>query len=121
MPYSLVDHLHEREVSRQLGVPVEFMPHVASHFRGITLTVNLWLQNAATRAAIIERYRARYANEALIEVMDEAPWVSRVAGRHHAQIGGFALAPGGKRATKSPQSLTNASRWASGASGCRTG
>ncbi|TAH39993.1 MAG: N-acetyl-gamma-glutamyl-phosphate reductase [Gammaproteobacteria bacterium] len=97
MPYSLVDHLHEREVSRQLGVPVEFMPHVASHFRGITLTVNLWLQNAATRAAIIERYRARYANEALIEVMDEAPWVSRVAGRHHAQIGGFALAPGGKR------------------------
>lgn len=97
MPYSLVDHLHEREVSRQLGVPVEFMPHVASHFRGITLTVNLWLQNAAMREAIIERYRARYASETLIEVMDEVPWVSRVAGRHHAQIGGFALAPGGKR------------------------
>lgn len=44
MPYALTDHLHEREVSAQLGIPVEFMPHVASHFRGITLTANLWLQ-----------------------------------------------------------------------------
>ena len=44
MPYALVDHVHEREVSRQLGLPVEFMPHVAPHFRGITMTVNLWLQ-----------------------------------------------------------------------------
>ena len=46
MPYALVDHMHEREVTRQLGVPVEFMPHVAPHFRGITMTVNLWLQQA---------------------------------------------------------------------------
>lgn len=30
MPYALVDHMHEREVTRQLGVPVEFMPHVAN-------------------------------------------------------------------------------------------
>ena len=43
MPYALADHMHEREVSRHLGVPVEFMPHVAPHFRGITMTVNLWL------------------------------------------------------------------------------
>ena len=26
-----------------------------------------------------------------------SPWVSAIAGRHHAEIGGFALAPGGKR------------------------
>ena len=48
MPYSLADHLHEREVSAQLGVPVEFMPHVAPHFRGITLTANLWLREPVT-------------------------------------------------------------------------
>src|SRR3546814_13640134 len=35
MPYALVDHLHEREVSRQSGLAVEFMPHVAPHFRGL--------------------------------------------------------------------------------------
>ena len=97
MPYALTDHLHEREVARQLGVPVEFMPHVAPHFRGITMTVNLWLAQAATRDALRTRYADFYAGEPLVRVVDEAPWVSAIAGRHHAEIGGFALAPGGKR------------------------
>lgn len=97
MPYALTDHMHEREVSRHLGVPVEFMPHVAPHFRGITMTVNLWLQQAAKVDDIRALYRERYANEPLIRVLDEAPWVSRIAGRHGVEIGGFTLAPGGKR------------------------
>lgn len=97
MPYALVDHTHEREVTRHLGVPVEFMPHVAPHFRGITMTVNLWLREALTRDAIVACYRQRYAAEPLVRVLDDAPWVSRVANRHHVEIGGFALAPGGKR------------------------
>jgi N-acetyl-gamma-glutamyl-phosphate reductase len=97
MPYALADHLHEREVTRRLGLPVEFMPHVASHFRGITMTVNLWLQRAATRDAIVQRYRGFYAGEALVRIVEDAPWVSRIAGEHHVDIGGFTLAPGGKR------------------------
>ena len=97
MPYALVDHVHEREVTRQLGVPVEFMPHVAAHFRGITMTVNLWLERATTQDAIQARYREFYAHEPLVRIVDDAPWVSRVAHKHHAEIGGFALAPGGKR------------------------
>ncbi len=97
MPYSLTNHMHEREVSAQLGLPVEFMPHVAPHFRGITMTVNLWLQHAMTREAIKSLYEARYADEPLVEVIDDAPWVSRIAGTHGVQIGGFTLAPGGKR------------------------
>ena len=97
MPYSLVDHVHEREVTRHLGVPVEFMPHVAPHFRGITMTVNLWLQSPATLAEIRARYAEFYAGEPLIHVQDDAPWVSKIANEHHAQIGGFTLAPGGKR------------------------
>ena len=39
----------------------------------------------------------RYAAEPLIRILDEAPWVSRIAGRHGVEIGGFTLAPGGKR------------------------
>lgn len=97
MPYALADHVHEREVSAQLGVPVEFMPHVAPHFRGITMTVNLWLQQPMTLDAIKARYRQRYAAEALVDVIDDAPWVSHIAGRHGVQIGGFTMAPGGKR------------------------
>jgi len=97
MPYALTNHVHEREVTAHLRVPVEFMPHVAPHFRGITMTVNLWLQQPVTRDQIVETYRRFYAGEPLIEILDEAPWVSRIAGRHGVQIGGFDVAPGGKR------------------------
>ncbi len=97
MPYALTNHMHEREVSAQLGIPVEFMPHVAPHFRGITMTVNLWLLQPMTREAIKARYEARYAGEPLVEVVDEAPWVSHIAGRHGVQIGAFTTAPGNKR------------------------
>ena len=97
IPYSLVDHTHEREVTRHLGFPVEFMPHVAPHFRGITLTANLWLREKTTVDAIRAHYRESYAGEPLVRVVDDAPWVSRIANRHHVEIGGFAVAPGGKR------------------------
>lgn len=97
MPYALADHMHEREVSRHLGVPVEFMPHVAPHFRGITMTVNLWLNAAMKVEDVRALYRSRYAGEPLIRILDEAPWVSRIAGRHGVEIGGFTVAPGGKR------------------------
>ncbi|GAA0719756.1 N-acetyl-gamma-glutamyl-phosphate reductase [Dokdonella soli] len=97
MPYALVDHLHEREVTRQLGVPVEFMPHVGPHFRGITMTVNLWLQQSTNADAVKAHYREFYDGEPLVRVIDEAPWVSAIAGKHYAEVGGFAVAPGGKR------------------------
>jgi len=97
IPYSLVDHVHEREVTRHLGVPVEFMPHVAAHFRGITMTVNLWLEKPMTAEAVKARYRDRYAGDPLIRIVDDAPWVSNIAHRHDVEIGGFAVAPGGKR------------------------
>lgn len=97
MPYALTNHVHEREVTAHLRVPVEFMPHVAPHFRGITMTVNLWLNEVHTREQIQALYQAFYADEPLVEVIDEAPWVSRIAGRHGVQIGGFDVAPGGKR------------------------
>jgi len=97
MPYSLADHLHEREVTRHLGLPVEFMPHVAPHFRGITMTVNLWLRESMNPADVKAIYCERYAGEPLIRIVDEAPWVSRIAHRHYVEIGGFVVAPGGKR------------------------
>ncbi len=97
MPYALTGHVHEREVTRQLAHPVEFMPHVAAHFRGITMTVNLHLSEATTREAVIARYRDAYAQEPLVRVLDDAPWVSHIAGRHHVEIGGFALSEDGRR------------------------
>jgi N-acetyl-gamma-glutamyl-phosphate reductase len=98
MPYALTGHVHEREVTRHLGHPVEFMPHVAPHFRGITMTVNLRLREPLVRAALIARYRDAYAHEPLVRVMDGAPWVSGIAHAHHVELGGFELADDGRRA-----------------------
>ncbi len=89
MPYTLAGHIHEREVSRHLGQAIEFMPHVAAHFRGITLTANLHLDGAWTTEALLDHYRAFYGNEPLVQVQADAPWVSAIAGRHGAAIGGF--------------------------------
>ena len=97
MPYSLAGHVHEREVTRQLGQAVEFMPHVAPHFRGITLTANLHLSRAFGLDEVRERFLAGFAGEALVRVVDDTPWVSRIAGRHHAEVGGFTLSADGRR------------------------
>jgi N-acetyl-gamma-glutamyl-phosphate reductase common form len=98
MPYALTGHVHEREVSRRLGHPVEFMPHVAPHFRGITLTANLHLARSFALEEVQARYRARYGGEPLVRVVDgEAPWVSRIAGAHHVEVGGFTLSADGRR------------------------
>jgi len=97
MPYSLTGHIHEREVSEQLALPVEFMPHVAAHFRGITLTANLWLQQRYKREEIIQLYREYYSDKPLIEIIDQAPWVSQIAGKHGVKMGGFALSLDKKR------------------------
>ena len=97
MPYQLTGHMHEREASRQLGLPVELMPHVAAYFRGITLTVNLWLTQPLRVEDVRALYRERYAGEPLLRVLDAAPWVSRVAGHHHAEIGGFTTSADGRR------------------------
>jgi N-acetyl-gamma-glutamyl-phosphate reductase len=97
MPYALTGHVHEREVSRRLAHPVEFLPHVAPHFRGLTITANLHLARPFTRDEVAGRYRARYANEPLVRIVDGAPWVSAIGGQHHVDIGGFTLAEDGRR------------------------
>ena len=97
MPYALTGHLHEKEASRHLGVPVDFMPHVAPHFRGLTVTTNLYLARRTTREEVLQRFRHAYDAEPLVSVVDEAPWVSRIAHRHHAEIGAFAMSADGKR------------------------
>ncbi|WP_133498491.1 N-acetyl-gamma-glutamyl-phosphate reductase [Cognatilysobacter terrigena] len=97
MPYTLTGHVHEREVSRHLGHPVEFMPHVAPHFRGLTVTCNLHLAAPATLDDVRSRYRAFYADAPLVDVIDEPPHVRDIAGCAGATVGGFALSDDGRR------------------------
>lgn len=97
MPYALIGHVHEREVSAQLGHPVEFMPHVAPHFRGLTITANLHLSSELHLADVRARYQQRYGHEPLVRLVENAPWVSAIASRHHVELGGFTLSSDGRR------------------------
>lgn len=91
LPYSLTDHVHEREVSYQLGRDIRFLPHVAPFFRGITLSVSAELNQALTAAELLEIYRQAYAPFELIMVQADIPQVTQVRGGHEVIIGGFTV------------------------------
>jgi N-acetyl-gamma-glutamyl-phosphate reductase len=90
LPYTLVDHIHEREVSHHLGRDIRFLPHVAPFFRGISMTVAAELQQAQTPEELLARFRECYAGQGLIEVRADIPEVKEIRGRHGVIIGGFA-------------------------------
>ncbi|MEM7081407.1 MAG: N-acetyl-gamma-glutamyl-phosphate reductase [Pseudomonadota bacterium] len=98
IPYKTINHIHEREVGRQLGADVHFTPHVASFFRGILMTVNARFQAPVSLEALQLRYTDLYANEALIELTEDVPMVNASVGRSGATLGGFAVSEDGLRA-----------------------
>jgi N-acetyl-gamma-glutamyl-phosphate reductase / acetylglutamate kinase len=97
IPYSLTDHIHEKEMSTQLGISAAFIPHVAVWFQGITHTINIPLKEEMTSRDIRNIYQERYAGERLLKIIGEAPLVKSIAGRHGVEIGGFAVHSSGKR------------------------
>lgn len=50
LPYALVGHIHEREATHHLGVQVAFSPTVAPFFRGISVTLSVFLDKDAAAA-----------------------------------------------------------------------
>jgi len=82
LPYALVGHLHEREISQHCGLHagkagsgVAFMPHVAPFFQGISLTTSAHLRPAgASRAAIKaddvqKAFEDYYRGERLVRIL----------------------------------------------------
>lgn len=93
MPYSLAGHVHEREVTRHLGHPVHFMPHVAQFFRGISLTVSAELDDETSVDELAALYRSHWQGCPLIEVRSDMPEVAQVQEKHGAIVGGFTVSP----------------------------
>jgi len=91
LPYSLVDHVHEREVSHHLGHDVRFLPHVAPFFRGISMTVAAELRRGQTERELLTGFRAFYAGSPLVEVRASIPEVKEIRGCHGVIIGGFSV------------------------------
>ena len=98
MPYALSGHIHEAEMARQLGVSVNFTPHVAPAFRGLITTVHLFLDAPESSESLRARYESFYGREALVEIQAEPPELRDGSGRLGAVLGGFALSRDGRRA-----------------------
>lgn len=97
IPYSLTDHIHEKEVSAQLQESIAFVPHVAVWFQGIHHTISIPLKKEMTSRDIRTLYQDRFAGEKLVKIIGEAPLVKNIAGRHGVEVGGFAVHSSGKR------------------------
>lgn len=98
IPYSLTNHIHQREVSYQLGSNIHFIPHVASWFQGIALTVNVPLAKSMTSEEVKSIFKGFYQEEKLVQVLESGePLVRDNSGKHTVRIGGFGTAHDGRR------------------------
>lgn len=98
LPYAPIAHMHEREVSRQLDeLTLHFMPHVASFFRGITLTINVMTRRPTSKQELLERYAAAFNDEPLVTLCQEAPLVRDIMNTHGVSVGGLEVSADGTR------------------------
>ena len=111
-PYSLTDHVHEREAGYHLsrllpglnlhskgieGVQVAFVPVIAPWFSGILCTLSMPLASRATAADIRALYEDKYKDEPLVRVQAGIPGMADISDSHGAVIGGVQVHSGGER------------------------
>lgn len=97
IPYGMVGHTHEREVSRHIGHPIRFNPHVAEWFRGIALTITMELSRPLDIDTVRAIYTQAFDGEPLLQLVEEPPMVKSIANRHHVEVGGLTLSADGQR------------------------
>lgn len=126
-PYSLTDHIHERESGYHLSkllksedaaaalaaddFKVAFMPHVAPWFQGIIATVSIPLKQEMRASEIRALFEERYGGEQLVKIQNEVPEIYQIAGKHGVRIGGIQVHSSGKRVVLvvSPPTMTGTS------------
>ncbi|KZO94557.1 acetylglutamate kinase ARG6 [Calocera viscosa TUFC12733] len=104
-PYSLTDHIHEREAARHLaallgGKPLElaFIPNVGPWFSGIVSVLSAPLSTKLKAAEVWELYEEYYKGEKLITLQkDKVVEVKDVEGRQGWRVGGIQVHSGGQR------------------------
>jgi len=91
IPYTLTDHVHEKEIAHHIGRDLRLLPHVAPFFRGISLTIAAELGTAQTEDELLRRYCEFYGGSPLVDVQADIPEVAEVRGSHHLILGGFSV------------------------------
>ena len=107
-PYSLTDHIHEREAGRHLSkllstsqdgaMKVAFVPTVAPWFSGITSVLSMPLSEKVTAREVRALYEEKYQGEKLVRIKNEVPTLVDVENQHGWTVGGFQVHSEGDRA-----------------------
>ncbi|KAE8212455.1 hypothetical protein CF327_g3904 [Tilletia walkeri] len=104
-PYSLTDHIHEREAGWHLShllpenekMKVAFIPTVAPWFQGIISTASVSLKRKVTAKEIRALYEEFYQGEPLVELRNAVPEIKDIALKNGVKIGGFQVHSDGDR------------------------
>ena len=99
IPYSLVAHLHEKEVKAHSYSEVLFTPHVGNFFRGIMMTGNFILSDPMLSDEVFSLFVEHYSSHELICIQSELPNLQDVQNTSNVIIGGFAVDQGINRLT----------------------
>jgi len=91
LPYSLVSHLHEREVKAHSYQNLLFTPHVGNFFRGILMTGNFMLTKKINREDILNLFIDYYREKKLIYIQPDIPNIQKVQNNSNVIIGGFEI------------------------------
>lgn len=98
IPYKLIDHNHEKESVRHLGLPLRFIPHVHPAFRGLLVTAHVPLGRPMSVDELRARFDSAYAEEPLVEISAEIPELRDGAGHLGVIVGGFEMSADGRNA-----------------------
>tara|TARA_B100000700_G_scaffold242465_1_gene270062 strand:+ start:4199 stop:5128 length:930 start_codon:yes stop_codon:yes gene_type:complete len=93
IPYSLVSHIHEKEVKAYSYPKILFTPHVANFFRGIMMTGNFFLSESMSSDEIYNLFVEYYESNQLIHIESEIPSLQDIQNTSYVRIGGFAIDP----------------------------
>lgn len=91
VPYALVGHTHEKEITHHLKRDVAFMPHVAPFFRGLAVTVSATFVRPVSVQQLADAFGLAYAAEPLVRLQREPPEPRAAVGKATVTVGGFAV------------------------------
>ncbi|OBZ77549.1 Protein ARG5,6, mitochondrial [Grifola frondosa] len=106
-PYSLTDHIHEREAASHLSsllaepqsaMKIAFIPTVGPWFSGIISVLSMPLNEKSTARDVKQLYEEKYAGEKLVRIKSEVPTLPDVENQHGWTVGGFQVHSEGDRA-----------------------
>ncbi|KAI0794861.1 hypothetical protein C8Q75DRAFT_847984 [Abortiporus biennis] len=107
-PYSLTNHIHEREAGHHLSqlladpanpMKIAFIPNVAPWFSGIISVLSMPLNGRVEAKTVQELYEERYKGEKLIQIKkNSVPELPDIENKHGWTVGGFQVHSDGDRA-----------------------